>query len=79
MISVPLLLLSGILLPMSLAPGWLDVLSQANPLRHIVEAMREVFLGHYTTPSVAVGAVVALLLAAMALAIGTRTFRRENA
>jgi ABC-2 type transport system permease protein len=36
MVALPLLLLSGILLPMSLAPGWLNFLSNLNPLRHIV-------------------------------------------
>src|SRR5207245_6121537 len=40
MISVPVLLLSGILLPMTLAPNWLLRLAQANPFSHIVDAAR---------------------------------------
>jgi ABC-2 type transport system permease protein len=32
-IAVPLLLLSGILLSMSLAPGWLESISDANPVK----------------------------------------------
>ena len=79
MIMMPLLLLSGILLPMSLAPGWLDALSRANPFRWIVEAMRDVFLGRYATVEVAAGRAVALALAVASVAAGTRTFRRENA
>ena len=79
MIMMPLLLLSGILLPMSLAPGWLDALSRANPFRWIVEAMRDVFLGRYATVEVAAGLAVALALAVASVAAGTRTFRRENA
>ena len=78
MVTVPLLLLSGILLPMSLAPGWLNALSLANPFRYIVEAMRAVFLGQYATAEVAEGIVVALVLAVASVAIGTRTFRKEN-
>jgi ABC-2 type transport system permease protein len=78
MIMVPLLLLSGILLPMSLAPRWLDALSRANPFRYIVEAMRAAFLGQYATGEVWWGVVVALMLAVLSVAIGARTFRREN-
>jgi ABC-2 type transport system permease protein len=78
MITVPLMLLSGILLPMSLAPGWLNALSRANPFRYIVDAMRDVFLGNYATVVVAVGVVVALALAAASVVIGTRTFFKEN-
>lgn len=78
MVALPLLLLSGILLPMSLAPGWLNFVSSLNPLRHIVEGMRDVFLGQYLTAKVALGLTVALVLAAGSLAVGTRTFRREH-
>src|SRR5262249_25466540 len=78
MITVPLMLLSGILLPMSLAPGWLNALSRANPFRYIVDAMRDVFLGNYATVVVAEGIVVALALAATSVVIGTRTFFKEN-
>src|SRR5262249_54392624 len=78
MVALPLLLLSGILLPMSLAPGWLDFLSNLNPLRHIVEGMRDAFLGDYTTTNVGIGLAVALVLAIVSLAAGTITFRQEN-
>jgi ABC-2 type transport system permease protein len=78
MITVPLMLLSGILLPMSLAPAWLDGLARANPFRYIVDAMREVFLGNYATEVVAEGVLVALGLAVVSVAIGTRTFFKEN-
>jgi ABC-2 type transport system permease protein len=78
MVALPLLLLSGILLPMSLAPPWLDFLSNLNPLRHIVEGMRDAFLGKYATANVAIGLAVALVLAIVSLAAGTRTFRKEH-
>jgi ABC-2 type transport system permease protein len=78
MITVPLMLLSGLLLPMSLAPAWLDGLARANPFRYIVDAMREVFLGNYATVVVAEGVVVSLGLAVVSVAIGTRTFFKEN-
>jgi ABC-2 type transport system permease protein len=78
MVALPLLLLSGILLPMSFAPPWLNILSSLNPLRHIVEGMRDVFLGDYATSSVGIGLLVALALAVVSLAAGTRAFRREH-
>jgi ABC-2 type transport system permease protein len=78
MVALPLLLLSGILLPMSLAPPWLNYLSNLNPLRHIVEGMRDAFLGDYATANVGIGLAVALALAALSLAVGTRTFRKEH-
>ena len=63
---------------MSVAPPWLDFLSSLNPLRHIVEGMRDAFLGEYLTAHVGVGLTVALVLAAASLAAGTRTFKKEH-
>lgn len=77
-VAMPLLLLSGVLLPMDLAPGWLYALSRLNPLAHVVEAERALFAGEWGT-DVALGwAVVAVLLAA-SLALGARMMRRGPA
>ncbi|GAA2868476.1 ABC transporter permease [Streptosporangium fragile] len=76
---VPLLLLSGAFLPMSMAPGWLDALSRVTPFRHVLEALRELFAGRYATGTVAAGVAVALALAVACVAVGTRVFNRENA
>jgi ABC-2 type transport system permease protein len=56
----------------------LNYLSNLNPLRHIVEGMRDAFLGDYATANVGIGLAVALGLAALSLAVGTRTFRKEH-
>ena len=45
-LSLPLLLLSGVLLPLQLAPQWLQHIAQANPLSYAVTAARDVFNGH---------------------------------
>lgn len=74
--ALPLLLLSGVLLPMSLAPPWLDALSRANPLRWIVEAERAAFRGEVTAPDVFHGLLAALVVAAGATIAGTRAFSR---
>jgi ABC-2 type transport system permease protein len=77
-LAVPLLLLSGILLPMTLAPAWLRTVSDVNPLKHVVDGVRSLFLGHVGNSTVLWGlfAAVALLLAG--LLVGTRTFQRES-
>ena len=41
MFVVPLMLLSGIMLPMTLGPGWLQGISRATPFRYIIDAMRQ--------------------------------------
>ena len=60
MISLPLMLLSGILLPMSLAPDWLNALAHLNPFLYVVEAMHAAFLGEYASFVVPEGVVVGL-------------------
>jgi ABC-2 type transport system permease protein len=77
-VAVPLLLLSGILLPMSLAPGWLRTVSDVNPLKHIVDGVRALFHGHAGASAAwALALTVALVL--LGVAAGVRTFNRESA
>jgi ABC-2 type transport system permease protein len=77
-LAVPLLLLSGILLPMTLAPAWLRTVSNVNPVKHIVDALRALFRGQVITGSVAIGLLVGLGLIAAGMAFGTRTFQRDS-
>jgi ABC-2 type transport system permease protein len=76
-LAIPLLLLSGILLPMSLAPQWLRVLADINPLKHVVDGVRALFIpgGHTSTILWGLGVTVALVIVGVAL--GTRTFKKE--
>ena len=77
-LAIPLLLLSGILLPMTIAPKWLQVVSDINPLKHVVEGVRALFLGRFagSTTVWALGLTVALVAAGSWF--GTSTFRRES-
>ena len=79
MVLVPVLLLSGILLPMSVGPPWLRTLSRFNPLAHVVDAIRDVFVGRYATGQVFAGAATVITLAVVAVTLATRLFLRENA
>ncbi|MGW1928776.1 ABC transporter permease [Streptomyces sp. NPDC001919] len=78
-LAMPAMLLSGLMLPMALAPGWLDTLSRLMPFRYLVDAVREAYLGHYATPTLLYGVLVALVGAALAVTVGTRTFQKALA
>jgi ABC-2 type transport system permease protein len=77
-LAVPLLLLSGILLPMTLAPAWLRTVSDVNPLKHVVDGVRSLFLGHVGNSTVLWGLFAAVALLFAGLLVGTRTFQRES-
>lgn len=78
-VNMPAVLLSGVLLPMSLAPAWLDFISHLVPFRYIVEAVRAAFVGDYLSTDLALGALVAVALASVALTLGTRLFVKAGA
>lgn len=78
-VTLPTMLLSGLMLPMTLAPGWLDTLSRFAPLRHPVDAVRDAFAGRYATTPMLYGALVAVGLAVLAVTVGTRAFRADRA
>ena len=77
-IALPVLLLSGILLPMTLAPAWLETLSDVVPIKHVVDGIRTVFTGTFDS-TVWWGAFWAVAVFAAAAWWGTSVFRRENA
>jgi ABC-2 type transport system permease protein len=79
MVMMPVLLLSGILLPMTIGPTWLQRASDFMPIRHIVDAVREAFGGTFAASSMLWGSAWAVLLLVLALWWGTATFRKENA
>ena len=79
MVMMPVLLLSGIMLPMTLGPGWLERLSDFMPFRWIVDAVRHTFVGDVGASQVAWGVGWSVVLFVLALWWGTATFRRENA
>ena len=78
-VSMPSMLLSGLMLPMALGPGWLDVLSHFMPFRYLVDAMRDAYVGRYATDHMLYGALAALALTALSVTVGTRVFRTSGA
>jgi ABC-2 type transport system permease protein len=77
-LALPILLLSGILLPMTLAPRWLQIASDFNPFKHIVEALRAVFRGEMTTPIVLIGMALAVILVVLGAWIGNRVLAAQT-
>jgi ABC-2 type transport system permease protein len=77
--TLPLLLLSGVLLPMSLAPAWLRDIALANPLGYAVDAGRALFLDHIGDVSVVKGLAIMAALALVAVVWAARSVGRAVA
>jgi ABC-2 type transport system permease protein len=74
----PLLILSGMLLPLETGPQWMKVASAFDPLRWVVEAERALFAGDLTSSAVTAGWAAAVLTAVVGLAVGVRTLLRST-
>ena len=77
-LALPILLLSGILLPMNIAPRWLQIVSDFNPFKHIVEALRAVFRGDFSDPIVWIGLLLAVILVVLGAWLGNRTLTAQT-
>ena len=78
-VTVPLLLLSGVMLPMSFAPDWLQTVAKFNPLYHAVAAIRALFNASYGDSEIVFGVALLVVLAALTITFGARTFSRAEA
>ena len=78
MVMMPVLLLSGILLPMTIGPDWLRTVSDWMPIKHVVNGVRSSFAGDYAASGVLWGSLWCVLLFSLAIWWGTATFRKEN-
>lgn len=78
-VAVPMTLLSGIYLPLALAPGWLQTIAGVNPLAYAVNAARALMGGDLGDSSVLYGFAVLAPLAVLALWWAARAFRKATA
>jgi len=74
----PLMILSGLLLPLDNGPEWMRVAAALNPVRYVVDAERALFAGDFGSPSVLWGFAAAGILAVVGLAVGIRAMKRSN-
>jgi ABC-2 type transport system permease protein len=75
-LQLPLTLLAGILLPLSLAPAWMVIVAHVDPLYYAVEAARDLAANSLATPSVAQGFLVLGALTVVMLWGTTTVYRR---
>jgi ABC-2 type transport system permease protein len=73
----PLMILSGMLLPLETGPGWMQLAAKFNPLAHMVTAERLLFAGRIGEPAVLWGFIAAALTALVGLTVGIRSMRRS--
>jgi ABC-2 type transport system permease protein len=78
-LNLPVLLLAGVLLPISLGPEWMRVLAHFNPLYYLVEASRVLANGTIADAKVAQAFAVLVPLCALSVAWATNVFRRAVA
>ena len=76
-VAQPVLLLSGILLPLTYAPGWLQGVADWNPFSWAVDGTRALFRGDLGAPAVWQGLVIMAVLAAAAVGWAAREFARS--
>jgi ABC-2 type transport system permease protein len=75
-INLPVLLLAGVLLPISLGPAWIRVLAHFNPLYYLVDAARVLASGTLSGTAVWQAAAVLVPLCALVLTWATGVTRR---
>lgn len=76
--SMPLILLSGITLPLTFAPALIKTLAKINPFSHAVDTARELVNGNLADSAVPLGFVLFAALALLALWWAVRSFRQAT-
>ncbi|UIP59378.1 ABC transporter permease [Agromyces marinus] len=74
----PLLILSGMLLPLDAGPEWMRAIAAVNPVNWVVQAERALFAGDFGAIEIAWGWVAALAVAVVGLWVGIRAMRRSS-
>jgi ABC-2 type transport system permease protein len=76
-VGIPILLLSGILLPLTYAPGWLKAIAAWNPFSWATDATRALFHDHPGDPSVWKALVILTVLTVAAVTWAARAFAKS--
>jgi ABC-2 type transport system permease protein len=74
----PLLILSGMMLPLEAGPQWMRVVSAFNPLTYIVNAERALFAGTFADPAIPLAVLAALITCALGMWAGIAQVRRST-
>jgi ABC-2 type transport system permease protein len=74
----PLLILSGMMLPLEAGPRWIQVLGRFNPLTYIVDAERALFSGTFNDPAIGWAVLAAVLTCAAGMWVGVKQVGRST-
>jgi ABC-2 type transport system permease protein len=74
---LPMQLLAGVMLPLTLAPEWLQKIALFNPLYHAIQAARELFTGSYATTTVLLGFIVTIGVTVLAFYWSAQLFKKS--
>lgn len=78
-ISLPVLLLSGALLPIALAPLWLKAIAHFNPVYYVVEASRSLAMGHFVFAEIMSAFGILLFFTVLTMVWATNVFKKAIA
>jgi ABC-2 type transport system permease protein len=78
-LNLPVLLLAGVLLPISFGPTWLQALAHVDPLYYVVEGSRALSAGKLSSSHVWQAFAVIVPLCAVVLTWATHVFRKAVA
>ena len=78
-VYLPIMLLSGIMLPIALAPQWMKNMALFNPFYYVVEASRSLFAGDYGNALVIKGFIVMILFTLFALWLAVKALNKITA
>ena len=74
----PLMILSGMLLPLDDGPAWMHVAAAVNPLSYLVGAERALLAGDFGAPAVVGGVIAATATCVIGIVVGVRAMRRAH-
>jgi len=78
-VYLPIMLLSGIMLPISLAPNWMKNMALFNPFYYVVEASRSLFAGDYGNMMVVKGFAIMTGFTILAVWLAVRALNKMTA
>jgi len=76
---LPIMLLSGVMLPISLAPDWLKTAALFNPFYYAVEAGRALFAGNFSDSIIIKGFVVMIIFVIIAIWCAVKSLNKMAA
>jgi ABC-2 type transport system permease protein len=76
-VAQPVLLLSGILLPLAFAPVWLQRVADWNPFSWAVDGTRALFAGDIGNDRIWQGLLIVVVLAVLSVIWAAREFARS--